>query len=778
MRKYLLALVALLAPLAAGAQTDTYVFNQMEPDGTTTRRTARPDSLGSDKEIPHGLYVWTVDRRFGDRRPAQPDTLSAGFMNTIFTTGRRGEYNTTGNLGAPRLARIFIDRRTVDEPYDEQFVFAQPFSFFLVQPQNFLFTNTLSPITNLTYNTCGNRTNGEDHLTAHFAVNAGKRIGLGFKFDYLYGRGFYNSQAASLFDYTLYGAYTGDRYEAHFLASTNHQKQTENGGLTHDGYITHPESYTENYAESEIPTMLEQNWNRNDNQHLYFSHRYNVGYRRKVRMTDDEIKARRFALASRQEADKEKARQEARRNARQQGRDLTDDEIDRQQAATFAGRPDGARIAEGTARADTAATQGRISVSSKAQADSLMAAAEQAAQDTSWMKTEYVPVTSFIHTLELHHYRRIYQAYATPADYYLNRYDVAEPLTGDSIYDKTTHYSLRNTLGISLLEGFNRWAKAGVKVFASHELRHFTLPAAIGTATWNEHALTVGAQLSKAQGRTLHYNLTGELGVAGIAAGEIHVDGTADVNVPLLRDTVTLQLSGYYHHERPSFYYRHYQSRHYWWDDQDLSLTDHLHLQGRLSYPLTGTSLRAAYDILHNHTYLAAAHTLTGDQRTAHQATVRQSGEAISVLTAEVGQNLAFGPLHWESVVTLQKSTSDEALPLPLLNAYTNLYLRFKIARVLRCDFGADLRYFSSYYAPAYVPGLGQYAVQEGDDRTKVGNYPIVNVYANFHLRQTRFFVMFSHANAGSGNKNYFLTPHYPINGSVLRFGLSWNFFN
>src|SRR3712207_2812706 len=140
MRKYLLALVALLAPLTAGAQTDTDVFNQMEPDGTTTRRTARPDSLGSHKEIPHGLDVWTEVRRFGDRRPAQPDTLSAGFMNTIFTTGRRGEYNTTGNLGAPRLARIFIDRRTVDEPYDEQFIFAQPFSFFLVQPQDFLFT--------------------------------------------------------------------------------------------------------------------------------------------------------------------------------------------------------------------------------------------------------------------------------------------------------------------------------------------------------------------------------------------------------------------------------------------------------------------------------------------------------------------------------------------------------------------------------------------------------------------------------------------------------------
>ncbi|MBQ2344661.1 MAG: hypothetical protein II390_03515, partial [Prevotella sp.] len=68
--------------------------------------------------------------------------------------------------------------------------------------------------------------------------------------------------------------------------------------------------------------------------------------------------------------------------------------------------------------------------------------------------------------------------------------------------------------------------------------------------------------------------------------------------------------------------------------------------------------------------------------------------------------------------------------------------------------------------------------VQEGNHRTEIGNCPIVDVYANFHLKHTRFFVMMSHVNAEIGDKNYFLVPHYPLNGRVLRFGLSWNFFN
>lgn len=114
---------------------------------------------------------------------------------------------------------------------------------------------------------------------------------------------------------------------------------------------------------------------------------------------------------------------------------------------------------------------------------------------------------------------------------------------------------------------------------------------------------------------------------------------------------------------------------------------------------------------------------------------------------------------------------------MPLLNVYTNLYLKFKLAKVLSVDLGGDARYFTEYEAPEYSAAIGQYTVQDnGSNNVKVGNYPIINVYANMHLKQTRFFIMMSHVNSGKGN--YFLTPHHPLNTRVLRFGLSWNFFN
>lgn len=784
MKKYLCSVLFLwLAVVQVSAQVPrvrSNDYNSMDPNGnvaTANDRRNRADSTSSHKEIPKGIYVWTVDSRFGDRKAAQLDTLSHMYMNTIFTSGLRGEYNTTGNLGSPRQARVFVDRQV-----GSQFLFTDPYDYFITPVSDFHFTNTLSPFTNLTYNNCGDRTNGEDHFTAKFGVNAGKRLGVGFKFDYLYGRGYYDSQSTSHFDYTMYGSYIGDRYQAHLLMSTNHQKVTENGGITNDNYITHPESFNESFNTSEIPTMLARNWNRNDNQHIFFTQRYSVGFKHKVPMTAEEIAARKFAMASQLEAKQRRAKAEAARKARQEGEDV--DEEDVKEPATFAGRPDNAKIgvrAKRDSQTNDSLEGGlqapnRLAVNGKAAADSLLAKTQEAKVDTSWLKDEYVPVTSFIHTLDFNNYRRIYEAYQTPTDYYLHRYNVAEKLAGDSIYDKTTHWSLRNTFAISMLEGFNKWAKAGLKLFGTHELRHFTLPDSVAMRSWNENALSVGAQLIKAQGKTLHYNVTGELGVAGVNAGEIHVDGGIDVNFPLWKDTMTLAASGFYHHEKPSFYYRHYQGRHFWWDDDDLSMVDHFRVQGVLRYQKTRTTLRVAFDEMKNYTYFATTYTTSDAGRLANAVEVRQAGDPISVFTAELKQDFTLGPLNWETVATVQKSTNEDALPLPLVNVYTNLYLRFKIAHVLKCDFGADVRYFTKYKAPDYVPAIGQYAVQANDVKTEIGNYPLVNVYANFHLKHTRFFAMMSHVNASSGG--YFFAPHYPLNGRVFRFGVSWNFFN
>lgn len=768
------------ATLPVAAQND-FNYNEDSQFRPQTNRKVNTDSLGSDKEIPKGIRVWTVDERFGDTKAAVVDTLQHMYMNSTFTEGLRGEYNTLGNMGTARLNRIFIDRRNTQG----NFIFTEPYDYIVNPVSDFHFTNTYSPITNITLNSCGDKVTGEDDFKAIFAVNANKRLDAGFRFDYKYGRGYYNAQSTSHFKYTMWASYLGDRYQAHLLFSTNHEKMTENGGITNDDYIKHPEIYTESFATNEIPTVLEQNWNRLDNQHIFFTHRYNVGFSRKVKMTEEEIKAKKFAMASKKENAEEEAKEEARKKAKEQGKKFDEKAYDKQQGAKFTGRPDGAKIAGDEPAKDSAAKDiktdsTRIAVNGKAAADSLLAVQKKNAEDSLFYKSEYVPVTSFIHTVKFDNYRRIYEAYQTPADYYLNEYYDAGRLTGDSIYDQTKHWHMKNTFAIAMLEGFYKWAKAGLKAFASYDLRHYELPTMEGGfEKYNEHVLSVGGQLSKQEGKTLHYNAVAEIGLTGVDAGTLAIDGNVDVNIPFLGDTLQVRGDAFFHRETPSFYYRNYHARHLWWEN-DLDKTIHTRIMGTLSFPKTRTKLRVAVDEIKNYTYFSQSYDITEEGlRTGVMVTPMQESGGINLLTAQLEQNFRLGILNWENQFTYQHSSKESVLPVPAFNAYTNLYIKFKVVKVLNVDLGADMRYFTSYEAPDYSPYMGQYTVQgNGENNVKIGNYPIVNVYANVHIKHTRFFVMMSHINAGQGDKNYFFAPHYPMNERVFRIGVSWNFFN
>lgn len=784
MKKHLYILLFLIG-IAPAVQAQ--VYNQIDEMGNITQRDENNGNFNPNnrdtvrhKEIPMSVHAWTIDRHFGDIRPTELDTMPHLYQNSIFNTGIFGEYNSTGNNYSPRLSRIFIDR-----PMTSDFFFTQPYDYTTKEPDNFLFTNTLSPYTHITYETCGNNQNGEDHIDAKFAINANKRLGMGFDLDYHYARGYYQNQSISHFRASFFASYIGDRYQMHTLFSTYHRKASENGGITDDNYIVHPESMETEFSEEEIPTVFSKNWNRNNSFSFFLTHRYNLGFYRKVKMTEAEIKARQFAAASSKEKQARENRQtENIRSMGRKGNEKIAGDIP-------SGRPDNAKIAGDLPKAGEKVAvidSTRIQVDSQEKMDSVLAA--QARQDSidATMKTEYVPVTSFIHTLDLNSHSRIYQAYASPTDYYMDTfYMYADDgkYGNDSIYDQNKYLSIKNTFAVALLEGFNKWAKAGLKGFLSYEYRRFKMPDLLENAdayhlnSWTGHCVSVGGQLSKTQGKTLHYNLLAETCLTGMDAGRVNIDFHADVNFPLFGDTVRLAARAFFLRNKPRFFEEQYHSKHLWWD-QDLSAETRTHIEGVFSYPKTRTKLRVAVEEIQNYTYFGMNYNVTDQYgRTAMTAGVYQESGNINVMTAQLKQDFQLGIFNWENVVTYQNSSNKDVLPLPSLNIFTNLYLKFKIARVLSVELGGDLTYFTKYNAPDYVPQLGQFAVQKTEaSQIELGGYPFVDVYANFHLKRARFFVMMSHVNNGSGNKMMFLAPHYPTNGNVLRFGVSWNFYN
>ena len=341
---------------------------------------------------------------------------------------------------------------------------------------------------------------------------------------------------------------------------------------------------------------------------------------------------------------------------------------------------------------------------------------------------------------------------------------------------------IKNTLGLALLEGFNKYVKAGLKAFVSYEHNTYQMPELEnGILLWNkwkEYNITFGAQLNKTQGKTLHFNLTAERWLSGADAGDMTVDFSTDLNFPLFGDTVQLAASASYQQYNPVFLQSTYHSKHIWWDN-NFDRETRTRIEGLFSYQKTNTKLRVAAENIKNYTYYGMSYDLTDGGRKNMTAGVYQEGENIQILTAQLHQNFRLGPLNWENIITYQKSSNKEVLPLPDLNIFTNLYLKFKIAKVLGVELGADATYFTKYYAPDFCPAINQFAVQKNEaSRVELGEFPFVDVYANMTLKGVRFFLVMTNVVNSGANHMKFLTPHYPTNGSVLHFGVSWPFFN
>lgn len=716
------------------AQNTLNPMNNRDRFGNQIDPSTQPDNLEDStnteiQSLPPKLYMWKLSETLGDRTLLPADTANLNFQNTNLVEGMYGHYNYLGNLGAPRLSRLFFEREE-----SEPTIFMAPFSSFFTRPDQVLFTNSNVPYTNLTYYKAGNKVNGEERFKSYFSVNVNKQLAFGFNIDYLYGRGYYQKQATSHFNAGLFGSYIGEKYQVQAVYNNFFLKMNENGGIADDQYITRPENMSggkKEYESTTIPVKLEQTSNRNKDFYVYLTQRYRLGFTRKVRSTQEGK-----PKASAPKAPSSPS-SEAEISASDNDMALPNDSIASKSASTLA-----------------AANDSLPPVST--------------ADNDSLSEEEFVPVTSFIHTLKVERSRHQFRSGSEPEGFFPEDYKLYKDYSNDS----TTAFSVKNVFGIALLEGFNKYAKAGLTAYISHKFSRYDL---MNTDTltdmrrirYTEQEIFVGGELAKREGRLLHYNVNGEVGLVDKAIGQFRVNANLDLNFRLWKDTVNFYARGYVSNTLPSFYMRHYHSNHYNWDNDNMDKEFRTRVEGELNISHWGTNLRAGVENIKNYTYFNQS------------ALPEQNGGNIQVLSATLKQDLRLGVFHLDNEVTWQKTSNETVLPLPQLSLYHNFYILAKLAKkVLTVQLGADVRYFTKYNAPAYAPGVQQFHLQPTDDLVEIGGYPIVNVYANLHLKRTRIFAMMYHVNAGMGSANSFLVPHYPINPRLFKIGVSWNFYD
>ena len=665
--------------------------------------------------------AYRLTEKLGERYIAPLDTQWMNFANSTLMEGRGLSVSYLGNIGSPAQSRIFSERG--DE--DDDFIFANAYKYYITNPANALFYDVKDPYTRITYlpHLFGDKTLSEEMLNGVMTTNFGKKVNIGADFDYTYVRGHYASNANKMLYYRFFGNYLSDRYEMHTYFRNYNYLNTENGGMTNDRYVTHSDEFTDKNREvstKDYPTRFTDTWNRIKGKQFFYTHRYNLGFYREMTAQEKE------------EAEKRKDVMIKRDEILQQEAMLEHTDENPEENAQQPGIPD---IFSGES--------GNTS------------------EEDDDIDAVFVPVSSIIHTFEYEGNSRRFISNSNGIDTCYN--EMYTPVDS-AINDFTEMWYVRNTVGLSLREGFQDWAKFGLTAYINFDKRRFSLPddSARTTVNYDEFSTYLGAELSKQQGKLLTYRARGEFCLVGDDIGEFRVEGDLKTQFHLLGKDASIKATGYIKNMTPAFYMRHHHSRYYWWD-LSLKNVQKVYAGGEIDLQQTRTKITAGVESIQNYVYFGKS------------GMPEQYSSNLQVITTRIKQDFRYKAFGWENEIAWQLSSEKEVLPLPQISAYTNIYLDFAYAKVLKIQIGADAHYFTSYYAPYYEPATQQFQTQ---NEKKIGNYPIINAYANFNLKQARFFI--TGYNLGSlfiTPTEYFSLLHYPTNPMMIKLGISV-FFN
>lgn len=374
------------------------------------------------------------------------------------------------------------------------------------------------------------------------------------------------------------------------------------------------------------------------------------------------------------------------------------------------------------------------------------------------VRMDYVPVTRFAHTIKLYEVRKRFYEKATDLNFYANTYRPYK-LTNDTASLQT----MTNNLSVSMEEEFNKWMKFGLTAFIENDVQRYgfeqdtILHNAIKTST------RVGGILSKQRGERFTYNVLGEVDFLGYKAGNFRLEGNMGGFFKLWKDSIALVAKGFVRSDKPSFFMENYESNHFKWKNNNFNNTYRTNVGGTFSIPTRSFALNVSVENITNFLYFN------------NEALPTQHQGNIQIIGANLKQAFHVGIFTLENNVVYQLSSQPQILALPDLTLYHNLYVSTKWFKALDLQLGADVRYHTAYFAPAYMPATGQFHTQSD---IKIGNYPVVNLYLNFHLKRTRLFIEYYHINQLFMKGTYLSMPNYPIDPAILKAGLLWNFYD
>ena len=244
----------------------------------------------------------------------------------------------------------------------------------------------------------------------------------------------------------------------------------------------------------------------------------------------------------------------------------------------------------------------------------------------------------------------------------------------------------------------------------------------------------------------------------------------AKSNVLLSNNIGRLVLGAYMQNKSPEQIYIQHIGNHDEWRNQSFDRTKIINLSFNYLNDKLRLEAGAQYYLVNDYLYFAP--------RSAEEPLEimpMQNPGAISLLKITLGKKFVFGKFNFESYVVYQKTDQQNILRTPEVYTFNTFFFNQTFFKVLRTNLGFDVRYNTPFQSYSYSPSTSQFYLGNGG---QLNTEPVVDVWLRASLRKANIFVKYDYANQGLFSKGFYTTSRYPMPDSMLKFGVSWNFYD
>ncbi len=188
-------------------------------------------------------------------------------------------------------------------------------------------------------------------------------------------------------------------------------------------------------------------------------------------------------------------------------------------------------------------------------------------------------------------------------------------------------------------------------------------------------------------------------------------------------------------------------------------------------------NISLSYTGIDDYTYFGIDIPETPQEDTFYRPTPQQFDARVDYLKIKAEREVNWRKFALNNTVMYQEVLSGSPVfNVPQIITRHSLYYQDHLFKnALFFQTGINVKYFTSYNMNGYDPVLAEFYVQNDE---AIGGFPIVDLFFNAKIQQTRIFLKWEHINSMFASKNqYFSAPGYPYRESLIRFGFVWDFF-